>query len=144
MTDEELNAPSYLIVKRGYYYRPNEQGYTSSAIQAGRYTLTEAEKITHPNGVDGPRDGMTFIHEDEVNDEDWKAYATLRAQLAAQPDDVAELPPSIVVRDAVRTEGHIAIRNLDQGDNDLGICIVPREHIDGLIAALARVKGESK
>lgn len=56
----------YLIRKQGCYYRPNERGYTTSAIQAGRYTRDDAEKITHPNGKDGPRDGMSVIHEDEL------------------------------------------------------------------------------
>jgi len=51
----------YLIVKRGMYYRPNSQGYTSSAAEAGRYTLAQAVFITHPNGPDGPRDGMSYV-----------------------------------------------------------------------------------
>lgn len=51
----------YLICKYGGYYRPNCRGYTSSIDEAGRYTLAEAEKETHPNGADGPRDGMTYI-----------------------------------------------------------------------------------
>lgn len=92
MTDEQLDAPhSYLIVKRGAYYRPMCQGYTASAIQAGRYTLAEAERYTHPNGPDGPRDDMRYIHEDDVNCEDWKAYRALRTALAASSARAAEL-----------------------------------------------------
>jgi hypothetical protein len=56
----------YLIRKGGYFYRPNSQGYTVSPYEAGRYTLSEAESITHPNGPDGPRDGMSYVHESEV------------------------------------------------------------------------------
>ncbi len=74
----EQDEAKYLIRKRGTYYRPNIQGYTGSAIIAGRYTLEEAVSITHPNGKDGPRDGMTYIHEDELDDEEWLAYAALR------------------------------------------------------------------
>jgi hypothetical protein len=73
----------YLIRKYSGYYRPNSQGYTGSAIQAGRYTLAEAESITHPNGPDGPRDGMSYVHEDDFKDEDWTAYRALRTALTA-------------------------------------------------------------
>jgi len=51
----------YLICKHGGYYRPNAQGYTSDPAQAGRYTLEEAISHSHPNGPNGPRDGMTYI-----------------------------------------------------------------------------------
>lgn len=83
----------YLIRKQGCYYRPNERGYTTSAIQAGRYTREDAEKITHPNGKDGPRDGMSFIHEDELIgiDEDWTAYSALLAD-RRDPAVLAALP----------------------------------------------------
>lgn len=56
----------YLIRKYGGYYRPNCQGYTRFKEDAGRYTLAEAIRESHPNGPDGPRDGMTYIHEDDV------------------------------------------------------------------------------
>ena len=56
----------YLIRKYGGYYRPNCQGYTRIKEEAGRYTLAEAISESHPNGPDGPRDGMTYIHEDDV------------------------------------------------------------------------------
>lgn len=56
----------YLICKYGGYYRPNCQGYTRFKEDAGRYTLAEAIRESHPNGPDGPRDGMTYIHEDDV------------------------------------------------------------------------------
>ena len=83
----------YLIRKQGCYYRPNERGYTTSAIQAGRYTRDEAEKITHPNGKDGPRDGMSVIHEDELLgiDEDWTDYSALLAD-RRDPAVLAALP----------------------------------------------------
>lgn len=51
----------YLIRKGGYFYRPNSQGYTACITEAGRYSLDEAEAITHPNGPDGPRDGMDYV-----------------------------------------------------------------------------------
>jgi hypothetical protein len=51
---------AYLIRKNGMYYRPNAQGYTISKAEAGRYTLEEAVLHSHPNGPDGPRDGITY------------------------------------------------------------------------------------
>lgn len=53
--------PKYLIRKNGLYYQPNNRGYTQSLAEAGRYTREEADRETHPNGPDGPRDGMTFV-----------------------------------------------------------------------------------
>ena len=50
----------YLIRKGGYYYRPNAQGYTTDKAQAGRYSLEDAIRHSHPNGPDGPRDGMSY------------------------------------------------------------------------------------
>lgn len=76
LTDEDRKAADrpYLIRKQGYWYRPNASGYTDSAIQAGRYSLEEAERYTHPNGKDGPRDGMDYVHEDDLTCPDWLAY----------------------------------------------------------------------
>jgi hypothetical protein len=51
---------AYLIRKSGAWYRPNSAGYTTNIAEAGRYTLAEAEAITHPNGPDGPRDSMSY------------------------------------------------------------------------------------
>lgn len=50
----------YLICKYGGYYRPHASGYTTSIVEAGRYTLTEAISHSHPNGPDGPRDCITY------------------------------------------------------------------------------------
>jgi hypothetical protein len=82
-TPAAVERPAYLIRKHGGYYKPNSEGYTDSAILAGRYTLAEAESITHPNGQDGPRDGMTYIHENQLADPSWLAYAALSSQLTA-------------------------------------------------------------
>ena len=50
----------YLITKRGVYYRPNAQGYTPNKWEAGRFTLAKAISHSHPNGPDGPRDGIDY------------------------------------------------------------------------------------
>jgi len=89
MANDDL--AQYLIRKHGAWYRPNCRGYTSSAIQAGRYTLAEAERYTHPNGKNGPRDSMDYVHEDDVADPDWLAYRELIAALATMQAREAEL-----------------------------------------------------
>ena len=47
---------SYLLVKRGLYYRPDNDGYTGLKDRAGRYLETDAS----------PEHGVTAIHEDEA------------------------------------------------------------------------------
>lgn len=36
-------AEKFLLIKRGYYYRPNNAGYTASKAEAGIYSRDEAE-----------------------------------------------------------------------------------------------------
>jgi hypothetical protein len=51
----------YLIHKAGRgWYRMNAEGYTNYRYEAGRFTREQAESYTHPNGPDGPRDGLTY------------------------------------------------------------------------------------
>lgn len=40
MTDEPRN---WVIIKRGYFYRPERAGYTANVGEAGLYTRKEAE-----------------------------------------------------------------------------------------------------
>lgn len=91
----------YLIQKGGAYYRGNSRGYTNSALTAGRYTLSEAESISHPNGPDGPRDNMRFIHEDDARCENLDFQ---RAAIAALSARVAELEASIQQERAAKWE----------------------------------------
>jgi hypothetical protein len=60
-----MKRRGYLIRKGGAYYRPGARGYTVDVAQAGRFTLEEAERYSHPNGPIGPRDGITYRHESE-------------------------------------------------------------------------------
>ena len=69
MTDE----PMFLICKYGGYYRPNCRGYTMQIHDAGRYTEAQAISETHPNGPDGPRDGMKYISEADALAGKWEA-----------------------------------------------------------------------
>jgi len=61
MSTNDAREAMYLIRKGGAYYRPNAQGYTVNIAEAGRYTLAEAESYSHPNGPDGPRDGISYM-----------------------------------------------------------------------------------
>lgn len=63
-TAEAETGDRYLITKNGAYYRPNAQGYTTSKQEAGRFTLEEAIAHSHPNGPDGPRDGISYELDD--------------------------------------------------------------------------------
>ena len=67
LTPLELPADGWLIYKGGRgWYRPNAQDYTNDPAEAGRYTHEQAMSYSHPNGLDGPRDGHGIAHESEV------------------------------------------------------------------------------
>ncbi len=51
--DDEL----FLIEKRGYWYRPESKGYTSSILEAGIYTKEEASFCFDPETGDNKRSG---------------------------------------------------------------------------------------
>lgn len=85
---EGLAKAEYLIRKGGYFYRPKSRGYTTSPLEAGRYTLEQATKETHPNGPDGPRDGLSHHHVSE--------FPELRAQ--EPPADVSGLVEKLLRR----------------------------------------------
>ncbi len=42
-------TPSWVLMKRGYYYRPNAKGYTSELAEAGRYIEEEAKRHVNPH-----------------------------------------------------------------------------------------------
>ena len=56
-----VTPDEYLIRKGGAYYRPNAAGYTMNVAEAGRYSLEDAIRHSHPNGPDGPRDGIDYM-----------------------------------------------------------------------------------
>ena len=62
-----MNEHGYLIFKSGGgYYCEGAKGYTLNADEAGRFSRLDAVSYSHPNGPNGPRDGITFKHESEV------------------------------------------------------------------------------
>lgn len=60
MSDEA----KYLVMKDGYFYRPNAQGYTLYKFDAGRFTKEDAEKHAAVEPWH-----MAAVHEDDVPDE---------------------------------------------------------------------------
>lgn len=57
----------WLIWKDGRgWYRPEAAGYTLTPSDAGRYSWDDAWSHSHPNGLRGPRDGMSIHHECDV------------------------------------------------------------------------------
>lgn len=54
--DTNQRAREYLLVKRGLYYRPDNQGYTGIRDLAGRYFESDAS----------PEDGVTAVHHEEA------------------------------------------------------------------------------
>mgnify|MGYP003651681401 CR=1 FL=1 len=58
----------YLIEKKGYYYRPNAEGYTALKAEAGRYSFEDAAERVGPNGPDGSQDSMAMWEETEAPD----------------------------------------------------------------------------
>jgi len=64
-TTDQKAGDRYLIRKRGAFYRPNAEGYTNNKAEAGRYTLAQAIWHSHPNGPNGPRDGIDYVLADE-------------------------------------------------------------------------------
>lgn len=84
MSDE----PRYLLLKRGLYYRPNNQGYTGIKENAGRYTQAEGDALADC--------GVTAIHEDEADQFSAACYhdvarAHLKAKLAQAKAEIDRL-----------------------------------------------------
>ena len=54
-----------LLRKNGYFYRPDWRGYTASALEAGRYDRSEAERhIANTEGV-------SIVEDDSKERESW-------------------------------------------------------------------------
>ena len=101
--DEATVARDWLILKDGYYYRPNRAGYTKEVSAAGRYTKAEADReaaiepwhmsavhittipTTQPAEATVERVGRAIADADmEDYMEDWKIYdKRARAAIAA-------------------------------------------------------------
>ena len=69
----------FVVRKGGYFYRPKAEGYTQNIDEAGLFTELDAWRHSHPNGKDGPRDGLTYHHKSEFP----STTATLTAQVEA-------------------------------------------------------------
>lgn len=61
MTTNNPAPRDWVLRKRGYFYRPNSQGYTSSIHEAGRYTEAEAKE----HAAEGIEPTVTASHESQ-------------------------------------------------------------------------------
>jgi hypothetical protein len=82
----EIERP-WLLVKRGFYWRPEGMGYTAFKAEAGRYTDADAAMI-----VDEPGEGTSRIRYDDAEEFS-----------PACPDD-AKVRMLMVERSRLRTE----------------------------------------
>ncbi|APL94124.1 hypothetical protein [Sphingobium indicum] len=76
----------FLLVKRGLYYRPGNQGYTGIKDRAGRYPESDAS----------PEDGITAIHEDDAPEYSQACFADLKekhmlGKIAALEEEIKRL-----------------------------------------------------
>jgi hypothetical protein len=60
---EDPDSREWLILKNGYFYRPNRSGYTQEKAAAGRYTRAEADR----EAAIEP-ESFTVLHESEIPD----------------------------------------------------------------------------
>lgn len=51
----------FYVKKNGAYYRPDAHGYTLNVWEAGSFTHSDAMAYSHPNGPNGPTDGITMV-----------------------------------------------------------------------------------
>lgn len=78
----------YVIRKRGLFYRPNSQGYTSEIIHAGRYTKAEAEKIVGGR----PASEVTMsLASNWMQVDDKNTIAALRDEVERMTGDVSHI-----------------------------------------------------
>jgi hypothetical protein len=59
-------------------------------------------------------------------------------------DDIKTVTRNIIVREAITESGIVAIRNLELDDEDMGLCLIPVEHVPALIARLQQYLEDGK
>ncbi len=154
------DVPTYLLVKRGLYYRPGNQGYTGIRDKAGRYYESDAM----------PDSGVEAIHQDEAPIfspacfEDVKVsylmsnLATALAEKAVIAERLARYEAAMVSEEArevvARALCELHIRTVRRWDTQLehlervlhaAVDYAWRDHegeATAALAALARVVGE--
>ena len=117
----------YLIHKAGRgWYRPNAQGYTSRVDEAGRYTHADAMSYSHPNGWDGPRDGITVKHENEV-------------QAGSNCDAALRIHELIVERDALRAAQEELSQALADANARIATLVAQQRGAEAAVDSFARL-----
>lgn len=99
-----MSEQQFIIRKGGYYYRPNAQGYTSSLLEAGRYSETEA--ITHMEHCD-PGEISIFPAPGERHPH-WRVSVETSGEtiVSIEPEMLAGREISEADEDAIRTAAH--------------------------------------
>jgi hypothetical protein len=123
-------ADRYFITKGGAYYRPNAEGYTRDTAEAGRFTLEEAISHSHPNGPNGPRDGIDYVPAPKATD---------TADRREAIDRLGRLAGRIVANGEARISRLGACHELDAIASLIavpdGMVLVPREPTEAMIDA---------
>ncbi len=79
---------TYLLMKRGLYFRPKSAGYTGHKKEAGRF----------PASRGNPAEGIIAIHEDEADD--FAPAFSQEARIAELDREVLNLKADLAARDA--------------------------------------------
>ncbi|EPR09804.1 hypothetical protein M527_06660 [Sphingobium indicum IP26] len=93
----------FLLVKRGLYYRPGNQGYTGIKDRAGRYPESDAR----------PEDGITAIHEDEAPEYSQACFADLKekhmlGKIAALEEEIKRLRLDLAAQECLQDSAYKA------------------------------------
>ncbi|MCB4862937.1 hypothetical protein K7W03_25475 [Sphingobium sp. PNB] len=135
----------FLLVKRGLYYRPGNQGYTGIKDRAGRYPESDAS----------PEDGITAIHEDDAPEYSQACFADLKekhmlGKIAALEEEIKRLrealTPSGSTKAAYHGEFAFNLHRIDDcGDEYVEKVYVPWDTVKQIMKAiLARTALEGR
>ena len=89
MQNDVKQVDRYLKMKRGLYYRPDNQGYTGLKSEAGRYPYDPASL----------GDGITILHED--NADEFSPACWPETKLAAKDAEIAALQARVAELEGV-------------------------------------------
>lgn len=121
-----LLEPRFLLMKRGLYYRPDNNGYTGLKSEAGRYRENEA----YPDG------GVTAIHENDAEEFAPGCWQDMKiAHLERQIEKlVAERDAYLFANEHLQTRARTAEQALEAAQAKVG----------RYEAALEKIAGSSK
>jgi len=110
---ELLPVTEYLIRKGGAYYRPNAAGYTVNVNEAGRYSLEDAIRHSHPNGPDGPRDGTDYMPAPARQPHPLTGDVGMRGLLVEVQEDLINLIDPLPCASPVSRDARAILKKID-------------------------------